>query len=336
MLEDVLAVRRPVLQPAEELDELGVQVRDRELERGRLPFVPDLLPELRPHLLDDLFDPRRVDPSVDDELFQGEPGDLAPDRLERADHDRLGGVVDDQVDARRGLQGPDVAALPPDDAALEVVGGELDDRDRRLHHRVGGEPLDRHPDVVAGLLGRLLGRLLLDPPHEPRGLDPRLVLDRSDEVALGVGGGQARDLLQPALLLLDHLEGVGVGLFDPLLGVGQAPLLAGELLVALLLLGELAVEVLFLLGDPLLEGGHFLPAGLDGLVELHLGGEDPLLRLDRRLAQPRLPGPGGLGQGAVGVLADRRALAFDLTPEEKVREQSERDRHDRHGDRDRD
>src|SRR5215813_1153954 len=68
VLEDVLPVRGPVFEPPEQLDELGVEVRNRELERGGLSLVPDLLPELGADLLDDLLDPGRVDPAVHDEL----------------------------------------------------------------------------------------------------------------------------------------------------------------------------------------------------------------------------------------------------------------------------
>jgi hypothetical protein len=49
------------------------------------------------------------------------PGDLTPDRVEGADDDGLGGVIDDQVNARRLLEGADVAALAADDPALHFV-----------------------------------------------------------------------------------------------------------------------------------------------------------------------------------------------------------------------
>ena len=336
MLQDVLAVGRPVLQPPEQLDELGVKVRDRELESGRLPFLSDLFPQLRADFFDDLFDARRVDPPVDDQLFEREPGDFAPDRLERADHDRLGSVIDDEVDAGRRFERPDVPPLAADDPSLQVVRRELDDRDGRLDDRVGGQPLDRHADLVAGLLRRLLDRLFFDAPHEARGLHAGFVLDRPDQVPLRVGRRQARDLFQPLLLLLDQPLGIGARLLNPLLGVGQGALLARELLVPLFLLGQLSVEVLFLLGDPFLQGGHFLAAELDRLVELDLGGEDLFLRLDRRFPQARLGGPGGFRQHAVRLRTDRRALAGDLPLEQEIRDHRENDRQGGGRDRNRD
>ena len=59
MLEDVLAVGRPVLQLAHELDQLGMEVLDAELVGRRLAFLPDLLLELGLDVLDDLLDPGR-------------------------------------------------------------------------------------------------------------------------------------------------------------------------------------------------------------------------------------------------------------------------------------
>src|SRR5258705_514060 len=64
-----------------------------------------------------LLDAGRVDAAVGDQLLEGEPADLAPDRLEAGQQDGLRRVVDDQVDARDGLVGADVAAFATDDAA---------------------------------------------------------------------------------------------------------------------------------------------------------------------------------------------------------------------------
>src|SRR6266508_3445830 len=70
MLEHVLAVGGAVLQSSQQLDELRVQIRNRELQSGRFSLLADLLPQLRAHLLDDLFNARGVDASVRDEFLQ--------------------------------------------------------------------------------------------------------------------------------------------------------------------------------------------------------------------------------------------------------------------------
>src|SRR5215471_8553649 len=318
VLEDVLAVRGAVLEPPEKLDELRVEVRDRELQRRRLAFLADLFPQLGADLLYDLFDAGRMDAAVRDQLLQRHPGDLAAKRLEGRDDDRLRGVVDDQVHACRRLERANVAPLAADDAAFQVVRRQLDDRYGRLDDRVRGQALDRHPDQAPGLLGGLLHRLFLDPADQAGGLDPGLVLDGLDQVPLGIHGREAGDLLQPPGLLLDQLVSLGLPVLDPLLGVREALLLAAELLLPALLLGELPVEVLLLLDDPLLQRRDLLPADLHRLVELRPGGEDLLLGLDRGFTKLRLGGPVGLGEDAVGLRPNVLALGVDLLFESHV------------------
>src|SRR5215471_3855406 len=269
VLEDVLAVRGAVLEPPEKLDELRVEVRDRELQRRRLAFLADLFPQLGADLLYDLFDAGRMDAAVRDQLLQRHPGDLAAKRLEGRDDDRLRGVVDDQVHACRRLERANAAPLAADDAAFQVVRRQLDDRYGRLDDRVRGQALDRHPDQAPGLL-------------------------------------------------LDQLVSLGLPVLDPLLGVREALLLAAELLLPALLLGELPVEVLLLLDDPLLQRRDLLPADLHRLVELRPGGEDLLLGLDRGFTKLRLGGPVGLGEDAVGLRPNVLALGVDLLFESHV------------------
>ena len=76
-----------------------------------------------------LLDPVRMDPAVEDELLQGQPGDLTADWVEAGQQNRLGRVVDDQVDAGDLLERADVAALATDDPALHLVGGQVQNRD---------------------------------------------------------------------------------------------------------------------------------------------------------------------------------------------------------------
>ena len=108
-----------------------------------------------PAPLVDLLDPGRVDPAVDDQRLHRDPGDLAADRVEAAQHHGLGGVVDDDVDAGDLLEGPDVAALAADDPALHVVAGQVHHRDRRLGGLLGREPLHDGAQHAAGLGLRL-------------------------------------------------------------------------------------------------------------------------------------------------------------------------------------
>ena len=112
-------------------------------------------PRSRPSTGSTLLDPRRVDAAVLDQLRQRQPRDLAADAVERGEHDRLRRVVDDEVDAGEVLERADVAALAADDPALHVVGGELDERDRRLGGVARGDALERVGDEVARAALRL-------------------------------------------------------------------------------------------------------------------------------------------------------------------------------------
>ena len=131
---------------------------------------------------------------------------------------------------------------------------------------------------------------------------------------------------------------LGLLVLEPLLLVGDVLLLPAELLFAPLLLGELAVQVLFLLLDPLLQGGDLLPAGLDGLLELDAGGEDLLLGLDVRLADPGVSAWRRASARALSAsAADARALAPTFFRRKKKPMASRTGGQDRHRrDRDRD
>ena len=127
VLEDVLAVARPVAEPAEDLHELLVELAAVGLEDRLLAGLPDVVLELGLRLVVHLLDPRRMDAAVLDQLLERQLRDLAADAVERREDDGLRRVVDDEVDAGQVLERADVAALAADDPPLHVVGGELDD-----------------------------------------------------------------------------------------------------------------------------------------------------------------------------------------------------------------
>jgi hypothetical protein len=134
VVEHVLPVAGAELEAPEGLDELGRHPVHVGVEAGLLAGLLhgglDLGLGLRVHLLD----ARRVDAAVGDELGEREPRDLATHTVEAREHDGLGGVVDDAVDAGDGLERADVAPLAADDAALHVVGRQRHDGHRGLGH----------------------------------------------------------------------------------------------------------------------------------------------------------------------------------------------------------
>ena len=140
--ELVLAVAVAELEAAHGADQLRVQPVHAGLVGGLLALLAQLLVHLRLGPRHHLLDPRGVEAPVRDQLQQGDPRHLAAHRVERGEHDRLRGVVDDQVDAGGLLQGADVAPLLADDAPLHLLVGDGHRRLGRLDRGLGGAALD--------------------------------------------------------------------------------------------------------------------------------------------------------------------------------------------------
>ena len=130
-------------------DHLGVKTLKADLQDGGLALFLDPLQDLLAGLGHDLFDAGRMDPAVDDQFVERDPRHLAADWVEAADDDRLGRVIDDQVDAGRLLKGANVAPLLTDDATFQLVCWQRQHRNRDLGGLVGGDPLDRLGDDLA-------------------------------------------------------------------------------------------------------------------------------------------------------------------------------------------
>ena len=251
--------------------------------------------------VEDLFDPVRVDPAVQDQLLQGEPADLAPDRVEAGQQHGLGGVVDDQVDAGGRLERPDVAALAADDPALHLVARQVQDADHALRGLLAGDPLNGvDHDVPGAGVGGALG-VAFDVAYQDRGLPLRLVLDALDQLGPGHVGGQAGDPFEFLAVLL--------------LGRGQLRLATGQRGLPARQVGVHRGEPALALHQPLdLFGVQPFPLVDARGAALHLGG----LFLRRGVQQGDLafaaaPGGGpdlfGVRLGlTVGVLEDRVGL----------------------------
>ena len=240
VLQHVLAVAGPVVEAAQHLHQLRVQVPHAALEHGALTLGLDGALHLPAGLLHHLLDMGGMDAAVGDQLLQGQAGDLPPHRLEAGDGDGLRRVVDDEIHTRQGLDGADVAALPADDAALHLVIGQGNHTDGHFGHLVGGAPLDGLGHHFPG--ARLA--LFLHPGLHLFDLEGSLVrhlrLHLGDQIGLGLFGGEAGDALQHfRLAALDDL--------DLLIFLVHGRMLLGQGLLSLLQSLGLAVEVLFLL-----------------------------------------------------------------------------------------
>ena len=127
-----------------------------------------------------------------EQLLERHPGDLAADAVEAGEDHGVRRVVDDEVDAGEVLERADVAALAADDAALHVVGGQLDHGHGRLGRVAGGEALhDDGEDVAHAAVGVALG-LLLDLAHEAGRVVADLVLELLEQQVLGLARPRGR------------------------------------------------------------------------------------------------------------------------------------------------
>ena len=153
----------------------------------------------------DLLDASRLDPPVLDELLERHARGLPADRVEAGEHHGLGGVVDDDVDARRGLERADVPALPADDPALHVLARQREDADAGLCGLLGRDPLDRDRDDLAGPLLALLAGALLDLADLRHRAPLGLVDHLGSELLPGLGGRHPRDPLELRLVLVGGL-----------------------------------------------------------------------------------------------------------------------------------
>src|SRR5438105_12121522 len=92
---------------------------------------------------------------VQDEPLHGFAGNLAAHRIVAGQHDRVGGVVNEHGDAGGRFEGANIASLPPDNSALDVVTLEGHGGGGGLECVFTGVALDRKTDNAARLFLRL-------------------------------------------------------------------------------------------------------------------------------------------------------------------------------------
>ena len=108
-----------------------------------------------PDLFNDFFDPGRVDPAVRDEPFQGDPGHLAPQRVEARQSNCLRRVINDNIHPRRRLKRLDISSLFPDDPPLHLIALNVEHAHCRLDAVICGGPLNRLNDDLLGFFLRI-------------------------------------------------------------------------------------------------------------------------------------------------------------------------------------
>jgi hypothetical protein len=243
VFERVLPIRRPKLQAAEKLEEFGMEIGDADLERRRLTVGEELLLHLALDLGHELLDAAGVDAAVLNEVCQRLPCNLAPHRFETRQDHRARGVVDDQVNAGSLFEGSNVPALATDDPPLHLIRRQVDYRHRALDHVLRRDALDGHRDHSTSLFLGLLVGLVFDSLDHVRGVDPRLVLHRSQELGLGLLDGEAGDLFEPRALLCDRVLELLFPLDEAAVTLLNLRLQRRDALIALVELGGSLIEL---------------------------------------------------------------------------------------------
>ena len=172
-----------------------MQIVEPEFKRRRFTFLADGLLHLGLDLLDDLFDPRRMNAAVCDQPFDRLASHLAPERVKTRQDDCARGVVHDQLNAGRGFERPDIAAFAPDDAPFEIVAGQIHDRDGRLDRVLGGAPLDRVGNDLLRARRGGLARLGFQPLDQVGGIAPGIPFDLLQQQLARLVGAEPGDAL---------------------------------------------------------------------------------------------------------------------------------------------
>ncbi len=299
VVQHVLPEGGAVAQTTEGVDQLGMQIMDAGVEGGLFARLLNALVHQLHSLAVHLLDACRVNTPVSDEVLHRDAPDFAAHRVEAGDGDAFRGVVDNEVRARELLEGADVAALAPDDAALEVVGGNMDGGDGGLGRMIGGHALDGEAQDLAGLLVGLRLRARLGIADNDGGLAGHVVADGLQKLGLGLFRTHARGPLEGLVdfylsLLAMALDGV-FRLVHIALAALHLPLERGKLVLACVEGLDAAVEGFLALGERLLAlgntalgGAHLAHALLFLLFQLLAVAQGLVLRLDLRFSAHRL------------------------------------------------
>ena len=121
VLEHVLPVARPEVEPAEDGENARVEVEHTDLVGGLLTLILDDGVHLLARLLDLVLDAGRLHAAVLDEPLERDLCHGAAYRVEAREEHSAGRVVDDDLNTCRALERLDVAALLADDLTLHVV-----------------------------------------------------------------------------------------------------------------------------------------------------------------------------------------------------------------------
>ncbi len=238
-------------------------------------------------------------------------------RVEAGNDDRLGRVVDDEVDSGGRFDGPDISSLPADDASLHFVGGQRHNADGFFGDEVSGIALNGQGQNLLGLLVGGFPSFVLDLLDPLCGIMTGLALHSLHEVFFGFFGAHPRNFFQPIRLLQDQLLDILFPGLEPVFLLPEVLVSPPELFVLGVNLRGFPLEVFLFLEQPFFLGQDFpthfprflLPVGF-GLEDRVLGLDDGLLadgvRLFSGLLQDLLGSAFGVSYPGLGQLAPQQ------------------------------
>ena len=154
-----------------------MQAGHARFDRSPLAFFFDHALDFGFGIFDQFFDPGRVNAPILNHLGQRDPGNFAPHRIERGQRHGFRRVVDDNVDTGRPLDGADVAAVAPDDAALHFIVGQRHHTHCHFSGLLGGDALHGQRDNLARALIGLVLNLGLNLAQDTRHITARIGFD---------------------------------------------------------------------------------------------------------------------------------------------------------------
>ena len=165
MLERILAIACSEFHPPEKPYQLRMDSVNANLQRSRLSFFPDQRLHFLAGFLHHLLNPRGMDTAIHDELFKGDPRNLASDRVKSRQDYGFRRIVNNKLNACHSLQCPDVASFPAYDPSFHLIARKLNHRNRRLGHVVCSASLNCSHDALFRTLVCLFLRLSLQLFH---------------------------------------------------------------------------------------------------------------------------------------------------------------------------
>src|SRR4030095_3626767 len=109
MQQYVLRIAVAIFETTKELDEFRVNAMNADIENSFLTRLADRFFDFLFRFAPYTFHSAPVNSAIRNKLVQGQPRDLAPNRVVSRNDHGLRRVVDDQVNSRRGFEGADIS-----------------------------------------------------------------------------------------------------------------------------------------------------------------------------------------------------------------------------------